>query len=348
MKLTILRNEDVNSSKKWEIACKKGDIAYSVIDLTSSYWYEQVCGDDSDCFLLKPPGETFKYKTLYDERLYVITKVMKRRTYPTYEEVLIYENKRMLSAFLKGAHIPMPETNVFYSKDEALDFNKHCQFPIVAKTGIGASGTGVEIIKSKNTLETYIKKAFGKGIKRRLGPNRKTGNVKTWTKKAYASPSFFISKVRKYINIYKDAQKGYVILQEYTPHDYEWRIVKIGESWFGHQKVKDGDKASGTKGIDYIAPPFALLDFSKKLCDRWNFTCMAIDVFEHPTKGYVVNELQTIFGHVQDHILEVDGKVGRFIFREGWQFEEGDFNTNESYDLRLKHLLENLELQHEE
>jgi hypothetical protein len=40
---------------------------------------------------------------------------------------------------------------------------------------------------------------------------------------------------------------------------------------------------------------------------------------------------------VQDHILEVDGKPGRYIFQDGqWVFEEGMFNSNESYDLRLE------------
>ena len=338
-KVTILRNENTDSSKRWETSCKNANIEYNIIDLTSHNWYKQVLNDDADCFLLKPSGETFKYKTLYDERLYVISQVMKRKVYPSFKEVLIYENKRMLASFLQGANIPMPETTIFYNKSEALCFANKTSLPIVAKTGIGASGTGVKIIKTKFNLVKYINQAFGKGIKRRLGPNRNTGNINSWSKKAYANPSFFVRKIKKYLEIYKDTQKGFLILQEYIPHDYEWRIVKIGDSWFGHQKVKDGEMASGTKGIDYIPPPQDLLDFCKKICDENDFSCMAIDIFEHPTKGYVVNELQTIFGHVQDFILQIDGKIGRYIYNNGWVFEEGNFNTNESYDLRLKHAL---------
>ena len=337
MRVCILRNEDPNSSKKWERSCKESGIDYSIIDLTVSDWYERICESKTDLFLLKPPGETFKYKHLYDERLFVLSEVMGKSVFPSFKETFIYENKRMLSSFLKGAEIPMPETFVFYNKKEALDFAEKTQYPIVGKTGIGASGTGVRIIRSRTELKNYIGTAFGKGIKRRLGPNRNTGSVKSWSKKAYANPSFFIKKVKKYLEIYKDAQKGFVILQEYTPHEFEWRIVKIGDSWFGHQKVKDGEMASGTKGIDYVAPPFDLLDFCKLICDKNGFNSMAIDIFEHPTKGYVVNELQTIFGHVQDYILQVDGKIGRFICNgDQWIFEEGNFNTNESYDLRLK------------
>ena len=40
---------------------------------------------------------------------------------------------------------------------------------------------------------------------------------------------------------------------------------------------------------------------------------------------------------MQDHILEVDGKPGRYLYQEGrWVFEEGMFNSNECYDLRLE------------
>lgn len=337
MKATILRNEDPDSSLKWEFSCQKANIEYNVIDLTASDWYDNIASRKSDIYLLKPPGETFRFKQLYDERLYVISEVLKGFTFPTYKEVLIYENKRMLSAFLQTAQIPMPETWIFYNKERALSFAKSLELPIVGKTAIGASGTGVSIIRTKREIVRYINTAFGKGIKRRLGPNRNTGSISKWVKKAYNSPEYFYRKVRQYWNIYNDAQVGFVILQEYVPHDYEWRIVKIGDSWFGHQKVKIGDKASGTKGIDYVTPPVELFNFCLHICNDNNFHTMALDIFEHPTKGYVINELQTIFGHVQDYIMMSNGKIGRYRFINGsWLFEEGDFNSNESFDLRLK------------
>jgi hypothetical protein len=40
----------------------------------------------------------------------------------------------------------------------------------------------------------------------------------------------------------------------------------------------------------------------------------------------------------------IDGKPGRYINKSGkWIFEEGDFNTNESYDLRLQAALDLLQ-----
>jgi hypothetical protein len=137
-----------------------------------------------------------------------------------------------------------------------------------------------------------------------------------------------------------EIQKDYIILQEFVQHSFEWRIVRIGDSYFGHQKVKVGEKASGTKGIDYISPPNELLDFVKDICLRYNFNSMAIDLFEVGKGGYLINEMQCIFGHVQAYICEHNGSPGRFLFKDDkWVFEAGLFNTNLSYDLRLGNVI---------
>jgi len=82
MKFTIQKNEDHKSDMKWELACRSMKLDYCIIDLTAHDWHEKVRLDTSDCFLLKLPGETFKYKTVYDERIYVISEVMKSNIYP--------------------------------------------------------------------------------------------------------------------------------------------------------------------------------------------------------------------------------------------------------------------------
>jgi len=67
------------------------------------------------------------------------------------------------------------------------------------------------------------------------------------------------------------------------------------------------------------------------------YNSMAFDLFEVESGKFLVNELQTHFGHVQDHIMEVDGKPGRYILQQDkWVFDDGSFNTNATYDLRLR------------
>jgi len=149
MKVAIIRNEDPNSSNNWGISCEKLKIEYDIIDLSSYTWLDKIKGHNYDFLLLKPPGILSHFKTLYDERVYIISKVLKYITYPSYEECIIYENKKFLSYFLQSNNIPHPRTEVFYKKEEALEFIKKCSFPIVSKTSIGASGSGVQVHHSK-------------------------------------------------------------------------------------------------------------------------------------------------------------------------------------------------------
>jgi len=342
VKIGILRNEDPQSSLKWQLACDKAGIPYTVIDLTSYNWLEAISNDEYDFFLLKPPGLLERFKILYDERVYIINKILHKATFPSYEEILIYENKKMLAYFLDSSMIPHPKTYVIYRKDEAFELISKIDHPLLGKSSIGGSGSGVMILNNERGKIKYIKRAFSvRGVKRRLGPNRITGTPKKWIAKAIKSPQYLIKKIREYISIYRDGIRGYIIFQEYIQHDFEWRIVRIGDSYFAHKKVKYKDKASGSKEIEYCNPPLVILDFTRKLCEKHNFNFMAIDIFEDSRNGYLVNELQTIFGHVQDYILAVDGNPGRYRYLNNqWIFEKGDFNTNESYDLRLKTAIE--------
>lgn len=349
MRVAILRNEDPNSGSKWERACKKADIKYDIIDLSSYEWLELIQKKEYDFFLLKPSGSVLHFKNMYDERLYIICKTLGYKTFPSYEECYIYENKKLLSYYLDATKTPHPKTNVFYNKQEALSFLKSVSFPIVSKTSIGASGSGVQVIKKLEDAQKYVDKAFSKkGIRRQFGPNRVIGSPKKWLTKALQSPSYLRKKLKEYFFIYKHSERDYVIFQEFIPHEFEWRAVKIGESYFAHKKVKHGEKASGSKGIDYVAPPESLLNFVNELCTKHNFNFMAIDIFEDGMGGYLVNELQTIFGHVQDYILEIEGVPGRYLYKNSqWIFEPGNFNANESYDLRLAVAINLYKNQHE-
>ncbi len=338
IKVGIIRNEDPNSARKWALACDCRNIQYIIINPFINSWLDIIRSEKFSFFLLRPPGTFENYNRWYMDRIAILTLIQEYKIFPSYKECLIYENKKMLFDFLKATGYPHPGTWVTYEKIDSKSIIQQLSLPIVAKTAIGASGSGVRILRTKEKLESYINQAFSqKGIKRKSGPNRVIGSPKKWFFKALKSPKYFIQKLRKYWQIYRQGEKGYVILQEYIQHDFEWRIVKIGHSYFGHKKIKIGDKASGSKGILYDPPPFKLLDFAKSICEKENFHSIAIDIFEDGNGGYLVNEMQTIFGHVQDHLLEYNGVPGRFISINGnWQFEEGDFNQNESYNLRLE------------
>ena len=344
-KLAILKNETLDEHLPWVDACKKYNdtVDYKIIDLVKNDWLEQSTNDNYDFYLTRAPGRLAYFKQLYDERVYILNQVLKLPIYPTHDELLIYENKRFLSYYLEARNIPHPQTFVFYDKHEAIEFSQTCLLPMVAKTNIGAGGSGVKIFRYRKEIIDYVEKAFSQeGIKRSFLPNIRKGDYLVRAKIRLSNIpetlAYFREKKR---TATLEPQKWFVIFQEYIPCDYEWRCVVVGDSYFGHKKLRSiGEKMSGTSKVGWDLPEKPLLDFLYEIVNNNHLWSQAIDIFYHQDKGYLVNELQCFWGSKNPHQMIKDGKPGRFVNNNGiWVFEEGIFNRNNSYDLRLEHIM---------
>lgn len=343
-KLAILSNEIEDDHKLWVKACEDFSelIEFKVINLTKSNWLERISEYNFDYYLAKPPGLTARFKQLYDERIYLIENYLKLPLYPSANEIFIYENKRFFYSWLRINNLPHPATKIFYNQSEAMDFICNSQFPLVAKNNIGASGSGVKILKNNHEAADYVNRSFSEmGAFRKSYPKIFKGNLLRRINYYWKNPEEIKTRKAKYQAIRSDRQIGYVILQEFIPHSFEWRVVVIGDSYFAHKKLKSGEKASGSLLKNYDNPPLYLFDFVKPIMQNNNFYSQAIDIFE-PRKGeLLINEMQCIFGQSDPYQMLVDGTPGRYRFINGnWVFEKGDFNLNESYNLRIRHILD--------
>jgi glutathione synthase/RimK-type ligase-like ATP-grasp enzyme len=342
LRVIILRNELENDHNLWVKACEeyRSDIDYRIVNLTASDWLEEIQKETFDILLAKPGGLTAPFKQLYDERIYILAYILGYKIFPSPLEIFIYENKRFLSYWLKANNIPHPATDVFYDRNEAINYTEGCKYPIVAKTNIGASGSGVQMINTKREALGYIKETFsGKGTPQRSGPNLESGGLL----KRGVHYMFHPSDISGKLNIYKtkseNLQKGFVLFQEHIPHNFEWRVVRIGESYFAHKKLKRGAKASGALLKVYDNPPLELLSFVKGITERHGFFSLAIDIFESE-RGYLVNEMQCIFGQSDTYQMLVDGIPGRYRYiNDKWTFEKGNFTRNACYNLRVEFAL---------
>ncbi|MFM7104762.1 MAG: RimK family alpha-L-glutamate ligase [Flavobacteriales bacterium] len=289
--------------------------------------------------IARPSGVSQDFKRWYDERLSILAMKRDLIIYPSLLEVLIYENKKFLSDWLVFNKIPSPKTWVFYSLKEFTDYTRHCKFPVVAKINIGASGKGVEVINSQAALSEYGFKAFQSGIVSRRGPNLFKGNLLKKIMKVLTIRNFIAIRMKEYAQSFQEVQKGFVLIQEYIEHDYEWRCVRIGDSFFAHKKLKKGDKTSGTLLKEYSAPPKSLLDFLYEITERFSLHSVAIDLFIRGDE-YLVNEIQCYFGQSDPHQMIIDNIPGRYIrINHEWIFEAGSYNDFESYGARVSHLL---------
>lgn len=351
LKIAICANEIPGDEQLWIDACNDipEKVSYEVISLTANDWLEKVKSANADWYVFRPGAFSEHFKQLYDERVLIMQEELGLNLFPSRKEIFIYENKRFLSFWLMANQLPHPKTDIFYHEDEALQFLDHVDLPVVGKTNIGASGSGVTILKTREEAKQYTRDIFsGKGAKKKVGPNLQKGNLAIRAIKMLFNPP----AIKKRLNVYKTISQGsqtrYAIFQAFTPHDHEWRVVRIGDSFFAHKKLRLGEKASGSLEKNYDTPPLNLFDFVKKVTDKHHLYSQAIDVFESGNGGYLINEMQCIFGQSDAYQMKVEGVIGRYRYLDGeWTFESGDFNRNQSYSLRVEHLINNFENEYE-
>ena len=280
-KFAILKNEDPFDHINWVNACSnyKDRIDFQVFDITGDTFFNQIIQYKPDFCLLKPSGKTSLFRQLYLEKVEILVRDLNLKIYPSYDEIRIYENKRYFAYWAKVNNIPHPKTNVYYHKNEVLENMNIFNYPIVGKLNIGASGKGIQFLNSKHELLDYVEKAFSEGLKSKTGPKIKNGKLLQRFFYMLFHPSKLRNRLQTYKDIANDIQKGFLLLQENIEHEFEWRAVRIGDSFFAHKKMKMNEKASGSLLKNYDNPPLELFNFVKELTDKFNFKSVAVDIF---------------------------------------------------------------------
>ncbi len=326
MKLGILIGYKIyKHPENYILACKKLNIEYKLINILNNDWISKIKQSKCDGFLVWMPSDIQEEKTIYDEKIYFIAKILNKHIYPSYEELYIYENKRMMAYFLEVFNFPMPKTDIFYNRKDALHYINTTPLPLVFKANIGWGSMNVDIVRNKFFAKYIILRIFGL-----IHPLLTFGYV-TWTRRYKNIPLPLLGKI----------QKHYLLVQEYSEIKWEWRIIKIGNSYFGHQKLLNGEFASGSDLVGWVKPPIELLKMVKNIAQKGGFYSIAVDIFETEENKYLINEIQSLFGSFKSSQMYIDNKPCRYIEKNN-QFilEYGEFNYYGSNVLRVKHFVE--------
>lgn len=303
-KLGILKNES-NQHEMYVKACIDLDVPFEEIDITSDAWIEEVKRSDCEGFLVRPPDYSTLANTMCKERVIILANTLQKIVFPSVQEILLYENKRMVAYWLQANKIPHPRTNIFYDKEGALIFAKLAKYPLVYKTALGSAGMGVRFLRSYDEAEVLIEQAFCEGIVREKGDPR-------------------------------DRSWGHVLFQEYIEGGREFRIIRIGDSFFGHEKLKKNGMHSGSNLARWGPPPRDCLDMCYEISEKGNFRSMCFDVLLTQDGLFLINELHCIFGAYNPSQMYIDDRPGRYQ-RVGtdWVFEEGLFCRNACANLQV-------------
>lgn len=296
----------------FEAACMELGVPYRLIDITGADWMDQVRGSECQAYVVWPSNITSVNKSMFDERLKVLAEDMGRVLFPSYKSLWLYESKRRTNDWFAISGVPHPRTWVCFDRDRAVESLGATSFPLIFKTDLGSTASGVRLVRDKKEAERLIRLCFGKGYLARRHDSR-------------------------------DRDWGYVLFQEYIVDAREWRMVRIGRSFFGHQKLRKGQFHSGSRLVGWGRPPDALLDFCREVTDKGPFLSMNVDVLERKDGTCLASELHPVFGSKNPEQMILDGKPGRFVWEDesqSWQFQEGHFCRNSSCNLRVLTLLE--------
>ncbi|MCR3921910.1 MAG: hypothetical protein NUK65_05235 [Firmicutes bacterium] len=330
MKLGILK-EFTGLEQPYVDACRELGIEYEVIDIIASDWMQRIKDSDCDGYLVRSSYAKDTWKRMYDEKVYYINVVMGKPVYPPFNDIFIHESKNNMAYWLEAHDIPQAGSWVFYRSDEAAEFiETKAKFPLIFKPTVGSYALGVKIINNQREAKKLIKQVF--------------------TKYGFFNRGFTKykrSKIGLPVPVMDDRQFNHLMFQERIDIKYEWRMVKVDQSYFGHQKLKKGDFHSGSGMVGWVDPPEVLLELIRYICDIGNFNALNVDVFEDQQGNYFVNELQPFWGAVDTSQMYVDGKPGRYFFRNGgWFFEEGVFCQNACCNLKVQAFINQLEEAH--
>ena len=292
-------------------ACHEEKISYQVIDISRHNWQELIKNYGIKYYLAWPSVYQSVWKNMFDNRIRILSDELKMTVFPTEKEVWLYESKIRITEWLKANDLPMLDTEIFYHKEEAIQYLTNKNFPIVIKIDNGASASGVFICQKLADAKKLIRDAFNEGIISKRGDTR-------------------------------DRQWGYVIIQKYLEKAEEWRYVKIGEDYFCRLKGKVGDFHSGSGIVLWAEPDRMVLEMVKNISEKFKFDSLNLDFFKDEDGNFYINEFHTVFGPIlKKNISPTDPLMGKYNFKDGeWVFTHGYFYDNACANLRLKYFLD--------
>ena len=296
---------------RYVAACMEIGVPFRVVDLLSNNWLGDLKASQCDLFVIWPDANLTPVAKLMKDRCDLIERHLGCVVVPSSREHWMYEDKVRTYDWLRVHDVPHPRTWLFQLRSQAEEFAARCELPIVFKTAFGAQASGVRILRSRSSLRREIARAFGRG-------HVPAGHDR------------------------RDRQWGKVILQEYLDVRKEWRMVRMGEAYFGHPKGRSGEFHSGSGVVEWDVPQPELLELLHDVTELGGLRGMNLDVFETTDGRLLVNEMQTVFGaRYSVDQMRVDGVAGRMVrSASGWAFEAGDFARNACANARVLDALE--------
>jgi glutathione synthase/RimK-type ligase-like ATP-grasp enzyme len=247
----------------------------------------------------------FDYKDVLCAKSIINSLEGKVECFPNLKECFYFNDKLSQKYLLEAHQIKIPQTSVFYDKNEAKNFASETKYPIVAKLRKGAGSSNVWLLKNKKESTDFINKSFGYGF-----------NV--FNAKKYLQTRFQTSKqsenrlqsslkgmrgamINKRTVELQSKEKGYVLFQEYIPNNgFDIRVVVVNKdkAYSAQRDVKENDWAASGSGIasypdENLDPVYIKEAF--EIADKLDTRCIAIDFVRDKNSNVIYTVEVSVF-----------------------------------------------------
>jgi glutathione synthase/RimK-type ligase-like ATP-grasp enzyme len=314
-------------SDRWIEYCQQHSISYKLVDCTQSDIIEQLKDFDG---LMWHWGQTDYRHQLFARHLTYSLEKMGVKLFPNSDTCWHFDDKVGQKYLLESLHLPLVETFVFYTKNEALDWVKEVTFPKVFKLKGGAGSVNVSLINTKKQAIKKINIAFGKGFpafSRRVVFKEKIRkfiikkDLKSLTNLIKSTARLFMPNKKRNL---LPREKGYIYFQEFIPNnDFDVRINVIGDKCFATRRFvrKNDFRASGSGNFDR-SPDKIDKEFLKTaflISEKTNAQTLALDLITDNGKCKVI---EISYGFP---VIPSDGNPGYWDKELNWH--EGLFKS---------------------
>lgn len=283
------------SVQKFKRFLKSNDIPYEEYDVNRSDFIEVAKKFDVIVWRVET---TYSKQWEAADKLEILDKYLGKMVLPSSEALWVDEDKLRAQYVFEINDFPIIKTFSSHSEDEVMQYIENCEYPIISKDKICASGHGVYMIKNKFQAKKICDEIFSTGLK---------------TNEDYV------------------LQKDYVYFQEYVPnYGFDLRIIMIGNYYFGYYRypLEGGFKASGSGIIEKKELPKEAMLLAKKVRESLpKSNSLAVDFIKDTRDdNYYIVETSIFVGIESCEQLMVDGVAGRYIEKDDtFTFEPGRF-----------------------
>jgi hypothetical protein len=315
-------------SDKWTEFLEKRGVSVFAVDLRNILDFETIKRCDGFMWRwLHTPEDKLKARRF----LPLIEFDLNKPVFPNYKTCWHYDDKVAQYLLLSSRGVSIPETWLFWSREEAIQWCQTATYPVIFKLTAGASASNVLMLRNQHEAVRQINSMFWEGV----FPMTMNEHAKSPWPKSFSDIKPFLRRFKSGVTygilgkypalppFWWQPEKGYAYFQEFIPgNDFDTRITVIGNRAFALRRFnRKGDfRASGSGLLDYARKEINMdcvrmaFDTSRK----FGFQSMAYDFLVRSNGQPVIVEISYTFidkfvyqcpGHWNEKLEWIEGGI---------------------------------------